>query len=442
MSRRWLFAWGLGSVAFGAASLLIPLYVIELGGGPLVLGALAASAALLGAPGSILWGRLADRSGKRRSFVLASLGGAAVVLSALPFTTSIPAVVVANALLWFVAAAAGPVVTLLVVAGVPEAEWGRPIGRLNTYQGYGWAAGLVLGAVWTAVGGRAFDPIAVQRALFAFCAACAAAAGIAAARWLPREGAERLDRLDRLRIARHLQRRRRNVRTATFPFSPGRLYWAATTISPRRLVERFTPTLAAYFIAVALFFTGFAAFFAPLPVFLTDVGFGSGGVFLLYVVSSLAAAACYGHAGDLSASVDVRRLHAGALCVRGAAFPAVALVGLFVAGTPALAGLVLLFALIGLAWSIVAVTALTVVGRVAPSSITGEALGVYAALSTFAGGVGSAAGGWLAGAFGFSVAFLLAGGLVVAGAGVVASLASISALSAPTETTAPRGRAP
>ncbi|MFC6727512.1 MFS transporter, partial [Natronoarchaeum mannanilyticum] len=48
MSRRWLYAWGLGSAAFGAASLLVPLYVVTLGGGPADLGYLAAAAAFLG----------------------------------------------------------------------------------------------------------------------------------------------------------------------------------------------------------------------------------------------------------------------------------------------------------------------------------------------------------------------------------------------------------
>jgi MFS family permease len=58
---RWLAAWGLGYVAVGAASLLIPLYAISLGAGPFLVGVLAATAAFAAVPGALLWGYLADR---------------------------------------------------------------------------------------------------------------------------------------------------------------------------------------------------------------------------------------------------------------------------------------------------------------------------------------------------------------------------------------------
>lgn len=65
---RWLYAWGLGSIAQGGASLLVPLYIVALGADPIALGAdpielglLAATAVFAGAPGALLVGRLADR---------------------------------------------------------------------------------------------------------------------------------------------------------------------------------------------------------------------------------------------------------------------------------------------------------------------------------------------------------------------------------------------
>lgn len=161
--RRWLFAWGIGSVALGAASLLVPLYVVELGGNPFELGLLGAVAAFVGAPGAILWGRLADRTSNPRRVVLFSLVGVSGVLATLPLLSSIPAVIVANAALWLLFAAAGPVLTLLVVADAPESEWSREIALLNAYQGYGWAGGHLLGIVWSFVVGRAFATATTHR---------------------------------------------------------------------------------------------------------------------------------------------------------------------------------------------------------------------------------------------------------------------------------------
>lgn len=67
-----------------------------------------------------------------------------------------------------------------------------------------------------------------------------------------------------------------------------------------------------------------------------------------------------------------------------------------------------------------------VVARLAPPSLRGEALGVFAALSTLAGGIGSLAGGALANAFGYVLAFAVAGIVIAAGAGLVVALRGIS----------------
>ena len=208
-----------------------------------------------------------------------------------------------------------------------------------------------------------------------------------------------------------------NVRGVAFPFTPTRM--DVRDLDPRRFVTRFTPTLTAYFGAIFLFFVGFSAFFAPLPAYLTDVGFDTNGVFALYVVVNLAATASFRTAGSLATRYDVAVLQSLGLGTRALALPAVVLVGLaFGATTMGLAVTALVFVVIGLSWALIAVTAGTLVTRLSPDSIRGEALGIYSALSTFAGGVGSIVGGALA-AWGYGLAFGVAGGLVAIGAVVV-----------------------
>lgn len=419
---RWLYAWGLGSVAHGGASLLVPLYIVSLGASPFDLGVLAASAAFAGVPGALLVGRIADRTGTRRAVVVASLAVAAAVLVVVPTTRVVPFVIAANAVLWFAAAAAAPVLTLLVVADVPEKRWGSRYALLNVYQGYGWAAGLVLGAVWVAAVASVSSQTTAQRTFFGACAVAAGGAAVLGARWLPADEAAPLPENPR-RFARVIARTRRlNVRGATVPLTPGRLYWTTRSLDPSVLADRFSPELATYYGAVVLFFTGFAAFFAPLPLYLVDRGFGSGVVFGLYLASSLGAAAVYGSVGELAERHDLTLLQITGLVARGIAFPAVALLGTALAAS--LFGLLvvgLLFVVIGVAWAVIAVSATTLVTRLAPAPLRGEALGVYLALSALAGGVGSVVGGLLAGV-GYGMAFGVAGALVLAGAGVVGLL--------------------
>lgn len=427
MRNRWLYAWGLGSIAFGGASLLIPLYVVQLGATPVDLGVLASTAAVIGAPGAILFGRLANRVGHRRPLVVVTLATVGLALAAVPLLTSVSAIIVANAALWLVVASVAPVLTMLVVADAPESAWGELIGRLNKYQGYGWAGGLLLGTVWPLLGGQFFEPREVTRALFWILAVCAGTSAVGAARTLPRPEPEPAVTAERdvRRIARILERSRSGVKGATFVFSPNRLFWTTRRLHPRLIAARLTPTLATYLVAAGVFFTGFAAFWAPLPLFLTNTGFGSGQVFALYLVSSLGSAVLYEWAGTLTSRYDIRLLQSVALGGRGVLFAGVALVPAMGAVTLQLGGAGIGLVLIGVTWAVIAVVGTAIVTRLAPESIRGEILGVHTALGAVAGGVGGVLGGWMA-TFGYKVAFMVAGGLVVLGGLLVLSLRGIA----------------
>jgi MFS family permease len=441
MRQRWLYAWGVGSVAFGGASLLVPLYIVQLGASPVQLGLLAATAAVIGAPGAIVFGRLANRVEHRRTLVLLTLAGVAGALAAIPLVSSITAIIVANAALWLVVASVAPVLTMLVVDDAPESAWSERIGLLNKYQGYGWAGGLVLGTVWPLVATQVGGGGSTTRALFWVLAACAGASALGAVRSLPQPAPEDHVTSERRvrRVARILSSSRRGIKGTTFAFSPNRLYWTTRGIHPRRLAGRINPALATYLAAATLFFTGFAAFWAPLPLFFTEVGFGSGQVFGLYLASSLASAVLYEGAGRFASTYDVRLLQSGALAARGLLFPLVAvLTGLGAVSAGFAAAGVGLF-VIGLTWAVIAVVGTAIVTRLAPPTVRGEVLGIHTALGAVAGGIGGVLGGWAA-SFGYLTAFAVAGGLVVAGAVLVLSLRTLSggdrAVVAPTDPTA------
>lgn len=423
MSDRWLYAWALGSIASGGASLLIPLYIVELGAAPVQLGLLASTAAIVGAPGAILFGRLANRVRHRKPLVLVTLLTVSVMLGLLPLLRNISAIIAVNAILWLVIASVAPVLTMLIVDDAPESRWSERIGLLNKYQGYGWAGGLVLGTIWPVIGIQFVGGTKITQTLFWLLAGCAAASFLSAIRWLPNPNLDDHVTSERKvrKIARLLSSSRRGVKGATFVFSPNRLYWTTQRINPKRLLGRLNPALMLYLFAAILFFTGFAAFWAPLPLFLSITGFESGEIFGLYLASSLASAVLYTGAGKLATKYDVRFLQSGALALRGILFPSL----VFVVGTSAAtfgfltAGITL--AAIGLTWAIIAVVGTAIVTRLAPPGVRGEILGVYAALGAIAGGIGGVLGGWIA-TFGYLTAFGVAGGFVVLGALIVVSI--------------------
>lgn len=422
MNDRWLIAWGLASTSFGGASLIIPLYVVQLGGTAATLGTMAALAAFLGVPGALIAGPYADRGGRHRRVLLTSFVVVMAVLLTIPLIENIEIIVLSNAVIWFCFASVIPVLTLLAVAEEPEARWSERIASLNKYQGVGWGIGLVIGAIASGLGSLWFATITVQRILLVVYGLIAVVGILCGVRWLPTAQHPPAE-FDPKRVRRAINRATRfNLRGVTFPITPARIDPRA--MNPRQFIDRFTPPLAAFFIAIVLCFAGFAAFFSPLPAFLADAQLGDSDIFALYVLSSAAAAVCFSWAGTLAASHGIFRVHTGALTIRGIAFPVAAgIVTIIGIGSMGLIGLAIAFIGIGISWAIIIVTAGTLVTQLSPPTIRGESLGMYGALMALAGGIGSFVGGRLA-VVDYILAFTVAGGLVILGAGIVVGIAS------------------
>lgn len=425
---RWLYSWMLGYTAAGAASLLIPLYALSLGGGPMIVGVLASTAAFAGVPGALVWGWVAATTGRRRIFVVIALVATAVLLAITPLIHGVWVLVGLNALLWFFLSAAAPVLTLLVLEGTPDTEWEQRIGILNAYQGYGWVAGFVLGAAWTSIGARVLGPAFARAGLFWTCGAVAAIAVPLAIAWLPREqtvSAFEVTGSPSL-VARLTRGGGHYVRTV--PFATTRLYWGLRGMHVQHrtvmdvLQHRYSATLWGYFLAAATFSAGFAVFWGPIPAFL-GASFSDGAVYWLFLAANIGSAAGYSRSGKWAVRHGARRLQVRALAARAVLFP---LVGVVVVITPLFVEFLVLLGLfvgIGVTWAVIAITATGLVSRMAGADL-GVALGVYTAISGIGAGIGSIAGGWMAGAVGYMPVFVLAGATVLVSVIVVWTLDS------------------
>ncbi|MFB6108348.1 MAG: MFS transporter [Haloplanus sp.] len=421
-SDRWLYAWALGYAAIGAASLLIPLYALALGGGPVVVGLVEATTGLAGVPGALLWGRLADRTGRRRAFVLFSLAGTGVVLAAVPALDSLTALVAANAVLWFVVSAASPVVTLFMIEAAPEREWETRIGLLNASQRYGWVGGLVAGTAWLGVVSLRTSPLAAQRSFFGLCALAALASTPLAFYWLPPEATTASGRLARSprAVYRLVVGSGRYVKLV--PFVPTRATFALTRLDARDLFGRFSPPLRRYFLTAFVFSAAFSAFFGPAPAYMTALGYDDAFVFGFFIVASLASAVAFVPVGRLVGTHHPKRLQLSALGARVLLFPAVGVVGTLPQFGARSVALGVGFLAVGVTWAVIAVTGAGLVSRSATAPLRGEALGVYTAASGVGAGVGGLLGGAVAATFGYQTAFVVAGALVALSLALLSSV--------------------
>ncbi len=416
MEDGWLYGWGIGYAAVGAASLLVPLYALAVGGDAFIVGLLASTAAFAGVPGALLWGALAARTNRRRPFLLVALGATAGVLALVPLVQSTLLLVVANAALWFTISAAAPVLNLIMVSGVPEREWDGRIARLNAFQGYGWVGGLVLGAGWTALVPGIVGPVPALRLLFFGLAVITTVALLVVTARYPERPTVSSGRFRRAfrRLDRTGWGAGRILQVA--PYGPARLYWGLRSLRPDHFHARLRDPLWRYLVATVLFTAGAAVFWGPAPAYLDELGYSTGEVFVLFVAANLASAVLYEPVGRAIASRGPRSLQTAALFARVVVFPGTALVAGLSFG-----GLLLgaAFLALGVTWAVIAVTATGLVTRLAAPEQRSEALGLYTALAGLGGGVGSILGGAVATTRGYTVAFGLAGLLVLAGVAVV-----------------------
>lgn len=406
---RWLRAWGVGYVAVGGASLLVPVYALTLGADPFDVGLLASTAAFAGIPGALLCGPLAERSGRPRAIVLAALLVTAASLAGMAAASAVPPVLALNAVLWFAVAAAAPVCNLVVVSGQPDAEWDDRLGGLNSVQGYGWVLGLGLCLAWLALA-RLGTPALNQRSLLLTLAVVATAAAAGVRAWFPAStGGEPAARRLGTRFGRI---GRSDLGAGRFlrlnPLGPGRLYWSLRDRGWRSLRAAADGPLGVYLLATAAFGTGSAIFWGPMPAYLDSRGLSTAAIFAVFFAGNVGSAVTYGRVPALEPVIGATRLQVGAIATRAVLFPGTVVVA--ASSVPLLAGF---FILVGVSWAVAAVTAPLLVSRLASPSRRGTALAAYAAVMSAGAGVGSVLGGAVATAAGYLLTFGLAGATVL-----------------------------
>lgn len=253
-----------------------------------------------------------------------------------------------------------------------------------------------------------------QRSFFVVCALAALAATPLAFYWLPPEATTRLIRLARSSRAFYRLVAGSGRYVKLIPYAPSRAALALESVGRGEFLGQFPDVLRRYLLVTFIFSAAFAVFFGPVPAYLTGLEYSSAFIFGFFIVSSFASALVFVPVGRLAGRTNPKSLQLRALGLRVVLFPAIGLVGLVPQFGLRAVGLGIGFALIGLTWAVVAVTAAGLVSRTAPRGVRGEALGMYTALSGIGGGIGGIAGGLLAQSYGFHIAFGVAGVLVLA----------------------------
>ncbi len=381
---RWFYSFVPFKVATGGSSALVCLYLLELGGSASTVGLTFALASLASMLGALFWGRLSDRTLRRKPFILLGFASVPVFLTLMAFVKTPGQLIVLNTIYAFFLASTLSVPIALVLRSVRKHSWDYGIGKFNEISGWGWVLGLVLGFSLSRF-------LTIPQLLLTF--AAIGVPSIFMGKAMIREVPVYINRRSIAAFGNYVVEKARYFPSFILHtnFSlPKELRW--------------------FYLAFFLFWVSAGLYFPQMPVLLTENGFGREMVYLTLIANSAVAALNYTRVSLNMGGNKGGTLKKG-LLLRAWAVLAV-LTGLLV--SPALLPLALAsYALAGYSWTFIGVSSTAIVSEKASEKEKGSAMGTYNVVSSAGYITGSALSGALISGAGFGGAFGL--GLLLLG---------------------------
>jgi len=416
---RWYYAYMPHGIAAGCTtSLLVLLYAHALGASVGQIGFIAAAIPLTSVPAFVFWGYISDRARRRKPFIVTLFIGMSISLMLMGLCSQVPTYFVANLLFGFLAAAAAPLGTTLVIETAKKADWPMRLAYFNRIGGFGYVAGLSLGALWLHISLFGLTQTDAMQALFVVGSMLALLAAALAWRWIDepqviesRPPSPSVFELNFLVLERVRYMPIRILQLIGHRRVPG---------AGRRFPKRFYGYLAYAF----LIFAGFSAFYAIFPIYLaSSLGFDASLIFVIYLGSKFTSVAFYARAGKSVRGSGARRTQMLAIAGRAMLFPSFLLVGVLGMGSYATFGAILaLHALVGLCWAYINISGSTIVSSMATDDSRGEAIGTYNSVQGFGSIAGPITAGVVSQLLGFTAGFVLTAALLLCGLGLLRSL--------------------
>jgi len=368
--------------AMGAGAIVLPVYILELGGLPSHVGFTLFMGSMGMLLGIIIWGRLSLGGMALRTLMVSGTVANSVLfllLYAVPELTAIPFVYFAGNL--FVAAVV-PSFTRVVFDVNRRSEWDREQGRLNTLAGWSWTGG-----VFMALG---LSAIADVGTLLVMCAVLNALS-------LPLLLATLRGRVARRPIRVYPVRRPYLERLR---FTPLVMLFIPSITPPKN------PHLRTFFVSVFLVFF-VSGMVIPQAVIYARYLYGEKWwPYTVYAALTVASALWYTRVSNRLENEASGSVFYNGVLLRTLGIAVLAIspsMGLALLPTALIASL-----LLGISWSYISISNLSYLGRVAREHERKQALEFYNFVNGLALSIGNVAGGLITDIKGFNSTFLLA----------------------------------
>ncbi|AIF69615.1 hypothetical protein PAP_06075 [Palaeococcus pacificus DY20341] len=382
---NWFYSFVPFKIATGGSSVLMPLYLLQLGGSAQLVGVMNSLASLASMIGTLFWGRLSDKTLKRRLFITLGFSSVSIFLALLAIVGSAGELIILNTLYAFFLATTISVPVVLALRSVRKTYWDFGLGKFSEIGGWGWTFGLVLGLALSK-----YLSISALLLLFAIINFPSILLGASLIREIP------------IYVNRESIALFRNAVVQKARYAPSFVLHIPSTLKGFRRFSK----CRAFYAHSFLFWIATGLYFSQVPVFLTFSGFSREKIYLIAIANSAISAFMYTRVGLMLKNDNLFKVLRRGLLLR---FLGIAAIFIAVVGARGVFILALAsYLLAGLSWSFISISGTSLVGRLAGEKEKGTAMGIYNLVNSLGLIVGSLSSGFIVEGFGFGVEYALA----------------------------------
>lgn len=391
-NQNWLWYLLPANITAEGLHVVLPLYVIFLGGDINEVSVIVALHYGAAAFGSIFWGKIIDRFYVRRTVLIVSLSVILLCCIWLYFIKSLDVLFIISPLIGFFVVGKNPITHLLVMESAPQNKWGWLFARTSVIATFGMFGALLIGTAWSWY----FD-------LSPYFLICAMSGGVAIG--LSTVIKESYFHLERSSIAHSIHALAYSFRHFYFVFPKiPELYDYKHIITIFK--GKVSDEIGILFLTNFLFYFGSNIYFTAYTPFLKSFNFSDSAVFLIYMIQTASMITIFflvprliSKIGEERATIIAYAPRIIAVLIAGLVMPLMLGIGNFVVA-------IVSACLMVVAFSIFSTSSSVILFKSIPQGFEGKYLGVNSSITGISVFGGALATGQLTNLFGYTVSFL------------------------------------
>lgn len=396
-SKKWMFFVLPASITAEGLHIVIPLYVLFLGGNVVDVGIVVGLHYALSAIGAIFWGKVIDKYHVKRAILFICFSAITICSIGLFFTVDLNTVFIISSVAGFFIIGKNPVTQILVMESVPNNQWSRLFTQISIITSFGSLTAFLVGSIW--------DTFFDLRPYFLFCAIVSAAATVLSVGVGSKSTIERHTIVHSIHGIRHIfDHTRMNFQFIFTKIPHPHDFKPIISIFQRKMSHE----IGILFLTNFLFYFGSNIFFTAFIPFLKKHDFTNSEVFLVYMIQTIVLLTIFFFVPRLISMITEERATQISYLPR--------VLGIIVAASliPSMTGVnSLLMAMISSclmvsAFSIFSVSNSIIIFKAIPKGFEGTYLGVNSFMTGIGIFLGALTAGYVSNAISYSAAFIIA----------------------------------